>query len=385
MIFKCTIPTTIQYHNSQLPGNHHPATYFDGERNKAFKTIDCLVNILSSNQTSVPRMAPSSELYDALHPSSSRRFSKHKKTIILLLLIFALCALYQNSYQVSSIANMNRELERKTISEAAQPFSKPMEGQRLRAKPTQEQMANHYNSTTSVDNIPSDAVGEKIQMNNMPVDNKEGSEQMHDSNSTVPLQNETSSNRANAETPEAAESALSLSHSSIEEETSTATSCPFNWTKSWLQNTRYGNIPETNSHTLPIEGPLLSHSNLQALLDQQRICEGDCPFRKVSDVSNLKAEDISEEEIYIWTVRLIYVSIYYHQHRHAIREGVERKKSLSKDNVDLSSACSTEMEEFKVGTFDYECKDAKYLVTQTPEGGMGFMYLFRMLNMVMSA
>jgi len=278
---------------------------------------------------------------------------------------------------------MSGEPERKTIS-VAQLSSKPMEGQRLRAKPTQEQMANHYNSTTSVDNTPSDAVGEKIQMNNMPVDNKEGSEQMHDNNSTVPVQNETSPNRANSETPEAG-SALSLSHSSIEEETSTVTSCPFNWSKSWLQNPRYGNIPETNSHTLPIEGPLLSHSNLQALLDQQRICEGDCPFRKVSDVSNLKAEDISEEEIYIWTVRLIYVSIYYHQHRHAIQEGAERKISLSKDNVDLSSTCSTEMEEFKVGTFDYECKDAKYLVTQTLHGGIGAMYLFRMLNMMMSA
>ena len=47
-----------------------------------------------------------------------------------------------------------------------------------------------------------------------------------------------------------------------------------------------------------------------------------------------------------------------HQHRHAIQEGVERKKSLSKDKVDLSSTYSTEMEEVKVGTFDYEYKDA---------------------------
>ena len=215
---------------------------------KAFKGIDLLVIVLSSNQTSVSMALP--ELH-ALYPASSR-VRKHKATILLLSII-VLYFIYDRSCQVSNIANLSGKSERERISVAQLQLSSkknndsvadvPMvEEQQLRIKTSQEQMANH-NSTTSVDNSPNDAVGEKVstntsnmieQMENIPVDNKEGfdnisnksisesisnnssasEEQIH--NNTVPLE------RANAENP-VEESALSLSNS-VEEQTSNATS-----------------------------------------------------------------------------------------------------------------------------------------------------------------
>ncbi len=84
----------------------------------------------------------------ALHPASSR--VRKDKATILLLSIIVLYFIYDRSCQVSSIANMSGEPERKTISVAqlsseeynySFPDMPMVERQRLRTKPNQEPLS----------------------------------------------------------------------------------------------------------------------------------------------------------------------------------------------------------------------------------------------------
>ena len=164
-------------------------------------------------------------------------------------------------------------------------------------------------------------------------------------------------------------------------------SCIGNESRDWLEGIRYNNIAVNSSHPIfPPKGPLLNDDNLRMLLGQQSLCQTDCPFRALD---NKGLERLSEEEmVHIWRVRLIYASLYYHQHRYAIQEGRERdavqRKQVSRSGSG-SNSCIDDMLKYNVGTFDFECKDSKFLVAEVRNTGIGSLFKWDMVNMMMSA
>jgi len=63
------------------------------------------------------------------------------------------------------------------------------------------------------------------------------------------------------------------------------------------------------------------------------------------------------------SLRLLYLSTHVHQHRHAIKEAEYRLRNLE--------ACNREMEAKNIGTFDFECPEAKFLVVPMKHSGFG--------------
>jgi hypothetical protein len=68
-----------------------------------------------------------------------------------------------------------------------------------------------------------------------------------------------------------------------------------------------------------------------------------------------------QKSIDFWAMRLIYLSVHMHQHREAIQEAKLRQ--------DLG--CDKVLNQNDIGTFDYECPNAKFLVVPMGEMGLG--------------
>ena len=162
-------------------------------------------------------------------------------------------------------------------------------------------------------------------------------------------------------------------------------SCLSNVSQAWLEADRYGNIPLNNSHSsFPLEGPLLGHENLKVILGQQNLCQNNCRFRALDNDAKGEGgyDNPSEELVHTWKIRLIYAAIYHHQHRHAIQEARERQQIQA---LQGEGECKKDMKKYDVGTFDYECKDAKFLVSPVRTVGIGSFLIEDWTNLIMSA
>ena len=162
-------------------------------------------------------------------------------------------------------------------------------------------------------------------------------------------------------------------------------SCLSNVSQAWLEADRYGNIPLNNSHSIfPLEGPLLGHENLKVILGQQNLCQNNCRFRALDNDAKGEGgyDNPSEELVHTWKIRLIYAAIYHHQHRHAIQEARERQRIQA---LQGEGECKKDMKKYDVGTFDYECKDAKFLVSPVRTVGIGSFLIEDWTNLIMSA
>lgn len=133
--------------------------------------------------------------------------------------------------------------------------------------------------------------------------------------------------------------------------------------KTWLEaTTRIGNVPltETRASTAINGHPLLEHTNWQPLL-QQSLCHKESLFLKPEADFNKE----TESAIFAWTVRLIYLAIHQHQHKYALQETLERRQQA------INQQCDKQLLAKGIGSFDYECKDSKYLVAALPTHGLG--------------
>ena len=72
----------------------------------------------------------------------------------------------------------------------------------------------------------------------------------------------------------------------------------------------------------------------------------------------------------IWTVRLIYLAIHWHQHSPAFREAESRLSSESASLCQQQPAQQQHLQS-RVGAFDFECPAAKFLVVSLGDVGIG--------------
>ena len=78
---------------------------------------------------------------------------------------------------------------------------------------------------------------------------------------------------------------------------------------------------------------------------------------------DLRYDSIPEEEaqfLRLWAVRLIYLSIHYNQHRHALPEAQAMNKN-----------CRSLRTQYNISVYDFECPDAQYLIMENTRSGVG--------------
>jgi hypothetical protein len=124
----------------------------------------------------------------------------------------------------------------------------------------------------------------------------------------------------------------------------------------WMEGPRHGNAQDSLMEDDYGEKMIL---RLDRMLDdaptvlQQTICLKDSRFLQVESPSTT---------LRIWSVRLIYLAVYYHQHRPALAEA----RLQSRD-----SSCLQSRADHGLAAYDYECPDTKYLVISFWNNGIG--------------
>jgi len=111
--------------------------------------------------------------------------------------------------------------------------------------------------------------------------------------------------------------------------------------------------------------PLLN-APLKSIMEEQGICYSKSPFQTLSSFSD-DDQSYNANEIYIWKMRLIYASIFHHQHEHAFAEARLRTNAKIVDTKQYQQ----EIQQHNISTFDYECPSAKFFVTALPGFGLG--------------
>jgi hypothetical protein len=149
------------------------------------------------------------------------------------------------------------------------------------------------------------------------------------------------------------------------------TLCFPNNTDEWLEagSRRLGNSDDTSmmgnelifQSILDIESLLIDRSHSRALL-QQTLCHEKSRVLTMA-ASEEEYANPSTDTIHAWTFRLIYWATHIHQHIHAVPE--------AKVRVQQSQVCQSQMEPRRIGNFDFECPDAKFLVVSLGKLGLG--------------
>ena len=129
----------------------------------------------------------------------------------------------------------------------------------------------------------------------------------------------------------------------------------------WLQGPRLGNVQDLPDDLIK---ELIYHNNAESknarLLLEQSICTKESRFLNF-DLDYEESE--SEMQMSDLVFRVMYLTLHDHQHKHARAEALQRYSD--------PSTTSTLLNENKIGNFDYECPDAKFIVSTVPEHGLG--------------
>lgn len=149
--------------------------------------------------------------------------------------------------------------------------------------------------------------------------------------------------------------------------------------KHWLESKRYGNIndpitsnPEFTQRLIVHLPHILSGNNesYRSLLIYS-LCHEQSRFLNerwtyFSQSSSINNNNTFDKTVRLWAVRLLYMAIHYHQHRLAIPEAQARFNMRNDDN------CKQQLQQRRIGSFDYECGDAKFIVMPLSGNGLGF-------------
>jgi hypothetical protein len=139
----------------------------------------------------------------------------------------------------------------------------------------------------------------------------------------------------------------------------------------WLQGPRRGNLHDdpfltddlVQTMILDTDKMLQNDMDMSVILGQT-ICHSQSRF--LNSTQPL-ADQWDERTVRVWAVKLIYLAMHYHQHRHAKVEAAAR---YSRDGSHCPSADKLS-KDYDVGIFDYECPDAKYIVMPLGGNGLG--------------
>jgi hypothetical protein len=121
--------------------------------------------------------------------------------------------------------------------------------------------------------------------------------------------------------------------------------------------------------------PLLSDPTHSKVLLQQSLCHSDSIFLSVNDIGD-DLINPSNQTIHFWALRFIYFAVHVHQHQHARLEAKARHRHRDK--------CQPEMNLRKIGMYDYECPDAKFLVVSIGRLGLGAVMRLGVVNGLMA-
>jgi hypothetical protein len=187
-------------------------------------------------------------------------------------------------------------------------------------------------------------------------------------------------------------------------ETTNTHSCTQHNTQAWLTGPRFGNVAnDTNDEDdfiprLILQSPfLLLHPNdtvqtpkingaapTKSRTSHARFILGTSLCYDQSRFMNDTESAVDEKSIRLWSVRLIYLAIHYHQHRLAIPEAMARyhyhRGTNTTTHSDSTASTVTTppscpellLQQHNVGALDYECgPHAKYLLMPLSGNGIG--------------
>jgi hypothetical protein len=134
--------------------------------------------------------------------------------------------------------------------------------------------------------------------------------------------------------------------------------------EAWLKGPRLGNLDESlmnddfvKQMTLGLPYMLSLPGKAKPLLGQTIAYESS---RFVDDAES----GDGPKSMRLWAVRLIYLSMIYHQHVQAIPEVEE----LYRSNTEV---CQKEREALGIGRYDFECPNAKFIIASLSNNGLG--------------
>lgn len=134
--------------------------------------------------------------------------------------------------------------------------------------------------------------------------------------------------------------------------------------EAWLQGPRLGNLDESLMNddfvklmTLELPYMLSLPGKAKPLLRQTIAYESS---RFVDDAES--GDD--PKSMRLWAVRLIYLSMIYHQHVQAITE----VEALYGSNTEV---CQKERQALGIGRYDFECPNAKFIIASLSNNGLG--------------
>jgi hypothetical protein len=134
----------------------------------------------------------------------------------------------------------------------------------------------------------------------------------------------------------------------------------------WLRSPRLHNLNESlpfdfiRNMTLDFRPRAIS--DFQPYLEQS-LADKDSRFLKHSTYDESDINDPKTARL--WVVRLMYLSIMYHQHKPAMQEAVSRQKYNSRNQ------CQSQLRQYGVGNYDFECPKTKYIIGGLTNNGLG--------------
>jgi hypothetical protein len=136
--------------------------------------------------------------------------------------------------------------------------------------------------------------------------------------------------------------------------------------KEWLEGPRIGNQDEplmndgfVKQMTLQVPYMLAEAGKAKPYLSQSIAFENSRFLDDKESATNAKS-------IRLWTVRLVYLSILYHQHSPAIPE----VEAVYRDETNTQK-CLAEREARGIGRYDYECPKKRFIVAGFSNNGLG--------------
>lgn len=134
----------------------------------------------------------------------------------------------------------------------------------------------------------------------------------------------------------------------------------------WLRSSRVHNLNESLPSAFIRNMTLGFHpktiSDFRTFLEQS-LADSESRFLALSDFHDIAQLDLKTARL--WAVRLVYLSIMYHQHKPAMPEAKVREE------YDVGNECQSELQKYGVGNFDFECPATKYIIGGLTNNGLG--------------
>jgi hypothetical protein len=134
--------------------------------------------------------------------------------------------------------------------------------------------------------------------------------------------------------------------------------------EAWLQGPRLGNLDEPLMNDDFVKRMTLELPYMLSLPGKAKPFLGQTiAFENSRFMDDAESGD-DPKSMRLWAVRLIYLSMLYHQHVLAIPEA----EALYGSNTEV---CQKERQALGIGRFDFECPNAKYIIASLSNNGLG--------------